>query len=255
MKKIWILAFRDFRAYFTSPIAYIVIALFLFIMGWFFINNMFFFMQMAQSGSPYQRGPTPSITDGIIRPLYSNMNLVLLFLTPFITMRLMAEERKMHTLELLMTSPLSVTQIVLGKFLSAFLLLLCMVLPTMTYPVILSVAGNPDWGPVFTSIVGTLLMASCYLSMGLLFSTMTENQIIAGVLTIATSLFFWLVNWASHSAGPGLAGLLDYLSLIKHLNNFLRGVLDTSDVVYYLSFIFTGLFLTYRAIDSYRWRS
>ncbi len=256
MKRVWNIAWRDFRAYFMSPIAYVIIALFLFIMGWFFFNNFNFFIQSASRMNPYGGGgTTPSVTEGIIRPLYGNMNLTLLFIVPFISMRLIAEEKKMHTMELLLTAPLKQWQIVVGKYFSGLLLLSTLLVPTLAYPLILGVASNPDWGPIFSAYLGTYLMAGCYLSIGLFFSSVTENQIVSGILTIVTSLFFWLISWAAYSAGGAWSDFLNYASLITHLNNFLRGVFDTSDFVFYLSFIFIGLFLTHRSLDSYRWRS
>ena len=222
-------------------------------MGWmFFFNLQHFAMQgmQAQMG----QGKGPSITDGIVRPLFGNMNVIFLFFVPFITMRLFSEEKKSHTIELLMTSPMSLTDIILGKFLSSLLLVFVMLALTGVYPVILFVTGNPEIGPILTSLLGTILLCCCYLSIGILFSATTENQIVAGALTFAAGLFFWLISWATQSAGPVWSDLLQYLSLISHYNNFGQGVIDTSDVVFYLSFIGIGLFLTHRVLDSFRWR-
>jgi ABC-2 type transport system permease protein len=254
LRNIWIVARRDFKSYFTSPIAYIVIAGFLVIMGWMFFFNLSHFNMQNLQYNQMNMGKAPSITDGIIRPLYGNMNVIFLFLVPFITMRLFAEEKKNKTLPLLLTAPLSLTEVILGKFFSAFLLVFVMLALTFTYPIILMVKGNPDLGPILTSNLGTLLLTSCYLSLGVFFSSLTENQIVAGALTFASGLFFWLVSWATQAAGPVLGEVLTYLSLISHYNNFSQGLLSSSDVVFYLSFIFLGLFFTHRALDSYRWR-
>ncbi len=253
-KKMWTIAFKDYRTYFTSPIAYIVIAGFLLIMGWMFFFNLSHFNLQALQYKQFG-GKSGSITDGIIRPLYGNMNVIFLFLVPFITMRLFAEEKKMQTIQLLMTSPTRLGEMIVGKFLSALMLLLTMLALTVIYPLILFIYGNPDIGPILTSYVGTFLLTSCYVSTGVLFSSMTENQIVAGALTFAAGLFFWLINWAAQSAGPVFSDVLDYLSLIQHYNNFSQGIFDTSDVVFYLSFIGIGLFVTHRVLDSYRWRS
>jgi ABC-2 type transport system permease protein len=250
----WTIASKDYKTYFTSPIAYIVIAGFLLIMGWMFFFNLSHFnlqsMQYKQFG-----GKGVSITDGIVRPLYGNMNVIFLFLVPFITMRLFAEERKMQTIQLLMTSPITLGEMIMGKFLSAAMLVGTMLLCTLVYPAILYIYGNPDLGPILSSYLGTFLLSCCYVSTGVFFSSMTENQIVAGALTFASGLFFWLVNWASQSAGPVFSDILDYLSLIQHYNNFSQGILDTTDVMFYLSFIGIGLFFTHRILDSYRWRS
>jgi ABC-2 type transport system permease protein len=253
MRNIWTIAMRDFRTYFTSPIAYIVIFSFLLIMGWMYVFNLFY--SANQSMQFQQMGRGPSLTDGLIRPLYGNMNVVLLFLMPFITMRLFAEERKQHTIELLLTSPVTLTEIILGKYLAGVLLVLVMLGLTLVYPATLAWSADPDWGPVIASYLGTLLLAGCYLATGVLFSAVTENQIVAGSLTFAAGLFFWLISWASQSAGPVWSDVLNYLSLVGHFtNSFGVGVISTSDTFYYLSFIGIWLFLTHRVLDSYRWR-
>ncbi len=253
-KNVWTIARKDFRTYFSSPIAYIVIAGFMLIMGWMFFYTLSHFEMQSMQYQQFNTGKSPSLTEGIIRPVYGNMNVIFLFLVPFITMRLFAEERKLHTIELLLTSPVRLTEIVLGKFISSFLLILVMLGVTLTYPIILFATGNPELGPIVTSYLGTLLLASCYLSIGILFSSLTENQIVAGSLTFATSLFFWLVNWAAQASGPIWSEILNYLSLIGHYSNFGQGLIDSSDVIYYLSFIGLGLFLTHRVLDSFRWR-
>lgn len=253
-KKTWIIAAKEYRTYFTSPIAYIIISIFLVIMGWmFFFSLSHFNMQMLQS-KQFGMGKNISLTDGIVRPLYGNMNVIFLFLVPAITMRLFAEERKMQTIQLLMTSPITLTEMILGKFLSAFLLMLTMLSLTAVYPAVLFIFGNPDAGPILTSYLGTALLSSCYIAMGVLFSSVTENQIVAFFLTFGAGLFFWLINWAAASAGPVFSEFLDYLSLIQHYNNFSQGILDSTDVIFYFSFIGIGLFLTHRVLDSYRWR-
>jgi ABC-2 type transport system permease protein len=253
-KKIWTIAAKDYRTYFTSPIAYILIAGFLFVMGWMFFNNLTHFNLQSMQYRQYGMGKGMSLTEGIIRPLFGNMNVILLFLVPFITMRLFAEERKLQTIQLLMTSPISLAEMVAGKFFSAFFLVLTALVLTAVYPILLIVYGNPDIGPILTSYLGTMLLSSCYIALGVLFSSMTENQIVAGVLAFSSGLFLWLINWASQSAGPILSDVLDYLSLIQHFNNFSQGIIETTDVIFYLSFIFLGLFLSHRVLDSYRWR-
>jgi ABC-2 type transport system permease protein len=254
MKNIWTIAWKDFRTYFTSPIAYVIISGFLLIMGWMFFNSMQYFHMHTLQYSQYNAGKGVSLAEGIIKPLYGNMNVILLFLMPFITMRLLAEERKLQTLELLFTAPVRMSEIVLGKFFSAFLLLCVMMAFTLAYPLILVLIGNPEIGPLCSSVLGTLLLGACYLANGLFFSSMTDNQLVAGAMTFASGLFFWLVNWAANSAGPVWSEVLQYLSLIGHFNAFGQGIINSSDVIYYVSFIFMGLFLTHRVLDSTRWR-
>ncbi len=254
IRNTWVVASKDFKSYFTSPIAYIVIAGFMVIMGWMFFFNLSHFNMQNLQYQQFNMGKAASITDGIIRPLYGNMNVIFLFLVPFITMRLFAEEKKNKTIALLFTAPLTLTEIILGKFISSYLLIAVMLALTFTYPIILMITGNPDLGPILTSNIGTLLLTGCYLSLGVFFSSLTENQIVAGALTFAAGLFFWLISWATQSAGPVWSDILMYLSLISHYNNFSQGLLSSTDVFFYLSFMFLGLFLTHRVLDSYRWR-
>ena len=255
MRNIWTIARRDLRSYFTSPIAYIVIAVFLFIMGWMFFFNLSHFNMQNMQHHQFNMGKGQSITDGIIRPVYGNMNVIFLFLVPFITMRLFSEERKIHTIELLLTAPVTLWEVVLGKFLASFALVAVMLSFTLIYPLVLFATGNPDIGPMVTSYVGTMLLMSCYLSMGILFSAMTENQIVAGALTFGAGLFFWLISWATQFAGPVWSDVLQHLSLVGHyMSSFSQGTFNTADIVFYLSFIGIGLFLTHRVLDSYRWR-
>lgn len=252
MKNAWTIARRDFRSYFTSPIAYIVIAVFLCVMGIMFLPTLFNYEQQSMRMS--SMGQNISLTDAVIRPVYGNMNFVFLFIVPFITMRLFAEEKKMHTLELLMTSPVSICEIVTGKFLSTVLLFVTILATTLIYPLSLVVVGNPDLGPVLGAYTGLLFMGCSYAAVGILFSAMTENQIIAGALTFATLLILWIINWLGLISGPAVAEVLEQLSLINHYNNFSQGIFNTVDVVFYVSFIGFFLFLTHRVLDSYRWR-
>ena len=159
MKNIWTIAWRDFKSYFTSPIAYILIAGFLAIMGWMFFFNLSYFNQQNLQAMQMNLGKGVSITDGIIRPLFGNMNVVLLFLVPFITMRLLAEERKNSTIQLLLTAPVTLAEIIAGKFLSSLLLVAVMLGLTLAYPIVLFTTGNPDPGPIAMAYLGTILLS------------------------------------------------------------------------------------------------
>lgn len=255
ISNIWTIARRDFRSYFTTPIAYIILALFLAIMGYMFFNMLAYFNEQAMNYQTYNMGKAMSISEGVIRPLYGNMNVILLFFTPAITMRLFAEERKNQTLQLLMTSPVSLTEIILGKFLSSALFVFVMISATLIYPAVLMIYGNPDVGTIAASVLGTYLLTCCLLTTGVLFSAMTENQIVAVFLTICVNFLLWIISWSAYSAGPFWSDVLMQVSLINHFMNFSQGVISATDVVYYLSFILFGLILTHRVLDSYRWRS
>ncbi|MBS1964023.1 MAG: ABC transporter permease subunit [Bdellovibrionales bacterium] len=250
----WTIARRDFRSYFTTPIAYIVLALFLAIMGYMFFNMLAYFNEQAMNYQTYNMGHSMSLSEGVIRPLYGNMNVILLFFSPAITMRLFAEERKNQTIQLLMTSPVSLTDIVFGKFLSATLFVAVMIGATLVYPITLMIFGQPDVGTLVSSILGTFLLTCCLLTTGILFSAMTENQIVAVFLTVCVNFLLWIISWSAYSAGPVWSDVLMHLSLINHFMKFSQGAIETADLVYYFSFIFFGLFLTHRVLDSFRWR-
>jgi ABC-2 type transport system permease protein len=190
----------------------------------------------------------------VIVPLYSNMSVVLLFIVPFITMRLFSEERKLHTLELLMTSPVTLGEIVMGKFLSAALMSLVLLGSALIFPLSLFFVAKPDIGPIIGANIGLFLMVMSYAAVGILYSAMTENQIISGSLSIATILLFWIVSWIGQAAGPVASDVIEYISLITHYRNFSLGAVSSPDVIFYLSFTGFFLFLTHRVLDSYRWR-
>jgi len=250
MSPTFLIARKDLRQYFISPIAYIIVAVFLILVGWMFRNILIYFINSARQFSSVAIGQKPTLSDNVLRPMFGNMNVVLLFVAPFITMRLIAEERRDHTIELLLTSPVKGWQIVMGKFLAGLGLLAAMVLATLIYPISLQLIGHPDWGVVFTSYVGLLLLCTTYVAIGLFWSSRTENQVVAAVLTFGTLLFFWLISWAAQSAGPVWSDVLTGLSLIGHYTNFGMGVLQGEDLAYYLSFTGFALFLTNLSVEA-----
>lgn len=252
MKMAWVIAKRDFGTYFKSPIGYLMIAFFMGTMGFMFLPYLAMFQQQA---SQYQMMGRPvSFTDQVVKPLYGNLSVILLFLLPLVTMRLFSEEKKLHTIELLMTSPLTLSQIVLGKFLSTLLFLGTVLGLTLIFPLSLYWVGTPDFGPIFGSYLGLMLLGGSFCALGIFFSAMTENQIVSAALGFLSLLFLWIVNWVGNFANPVISEILDHISLIKHVENLMSGVIVVSDVVYYLSFIGFFLYLTYRVLDSYRWR-
>lgn len=253
MNHVLLIARRDFRMYFTSPIAYIVIAVFSLLIGWMFFNLLSFYVQQQQQYAMMSFGNRPTLTDSVIRPLFGNMNVILLFVVPFITMRLLAEERKDKTAELLFTAPIRPISIIVGKFLSALALVSVMLALTLVYPAVLLTTGKPDPGIFIGCYIGLLLVSSTYVAVGLFWSSITENQIVAAVLSFGTLLFLWLISWAAHSAGPVWSDVLNHLSIIGHYSNFSQGIIDSMDIVYYFSVIILGIFLSYVSFDSNQW--
>lgn len=231
--------------------AYIVAAMFLLLIGWMFSNLLSYYAQSLQQFAAFSSDQKPTLTDSLLRPLFGNINVILLFVAPFITMRLLAEETKDHTIELLLTAPIRSLDIVMGKFLAGVGIIMVMVGLTLVYPIILHYVSTPDWGVVFGCYLGMLFVVSTYVAVGLFWSSRTENQIVAAILTFGTLLFFWLISWSSHRAGPVWSDILDGLSLIGHFTNFSMGVIDTTDIVFYLSFTGFALFLTNLSVDNH----
>jgi ABC-2 type transport system permease protein len=255
MNNILAIAHKELKSYFASPVAYVVIGFSAILFGWFFINLLYYFDRtQMQAGSGFQGPQAINVNEIMISPLFLNVSVILLFTLPLITMRTYAEEKRSGTIELLLTSPLTDLQIVMGKFLGGLVLYGAMLAVTLVHMAILFAYGNPEWRPIATGYLGLILMGACFLSLGLFVSSLTRNQIIAGMVTFAVFLMFWVINWISTFMGPTSQAVLNYLSITEHLNDFARGVIDTKHVVYYLSFIAFSLFLTVRAVDSERWR-
>lgn len=253
MKNIFLIAKRDLKMYFVSPIAYIVMAMYLFLIGWMFFNLLSFYAQQIQQFAAISMGQKPTLMDRVVSPLFGNISVIMLIFTPFLTMRLLAEERKDHTIELLLTAPVRGFEIVLGKFFSGLAFLTVMIALTAVFPLLLQTMAKPDWGVIATSYLGLFFLASTYVAVGLFWSSRTENQIVAAVLSFGTLFFFWLISWAAHRAGPVWSDVLDYLSVIGHYSNFAVGVIESPDIIYYLSFIGFGLFLTHLSLDADQW--
>jgi ABC-2 type transport system permease protein len=255
MNNILAIAHKELKSYFASPVAYVVIGFSAILFGWFFINLLYYFDRtQMQAGSGFQGPQAINVNEIMISPLFLNVSVILLFTLPLITMRTYAEEKRSGTIELLLTSPLTDLQIVVGKFLGGLVLYSAMLGVTLVHMAILFAYGNPEWRPIATAYLGLMLMGACFLSLGLFVSSLTRNQIIAGMVTFAVFLMFWVINWIATFMGPTSQAVLNYLSITEHLNDFARGVIDTKHVVYYLSFIAFSLFLTVRAVDSERWR-
>ena len=253
MRNVLAIAGKELRGYFASPIAYIVIGFFALLFGYFYYVAVVFFnrqsMQMAMG-----MGGTMNINQMLITPVFMNATVMMLFLLPAITMRTYAEEKRSGTIELLLTSPITDTEIILGKFLGAMGLYASMLAVTLIHVVILFMYGNPEWKPIASAYLGLLLMGGCFISVGLLISSLTKNQIVAGVVTFAVFLMLWVINWIGTFVGPTAQAILSHLSITDHFEDFSRGVIDTKHLVYYVSFIGLGLFLTAKSVDSERWR-
>jgi ABC-2 type transport system permease protein len=252
----WLPVFKkEMQLFFGSPVAYVVFTFFLLISGWFF-SQIFLYYSDISMRSFMQPGMAQSlnITEGVMRPLFTNMSVVLLFFMPMLTMRLFAEEKKSGTMELLLTYPVRDGEVLAGKFLAAGALYVILLGLTLVYPGLIAYFTRIEWGPILTGYLGLVLAGATFLAVGILISSLTENQIVAGFGTFGVLLGLWIIGWGAEFAGGSLRAVLQYLSITEHMDTFSRGLIDTKDLVYYLSAIALALFLTLRSLDSKRWR-
>jgi ABC-2 type transport system permease protein len=207
-----------------------------------------------QSAMKPAMGRDLNVTDSVMRPLFSNISVILLLLMPLVTMRLFAEERRSGTIELLLTYPVRDGAVLAAKYLAALALYAIMIGLTALYPGIVMYFARLEWGPVLTGYLGLLLMGAAFIAVGVFASSLTENQIVAAIVTFGVLLIFWILGWSADYAGGTTGRVLQFLSILEHNESFSRGVLDTKDILYYLNFTVLALFLTLRSLEARRWR-
>ena len=240
MRALWAVTKKELYSYLVSPMAYVVAAVFL------LINGLIFYVFIA--------GP---MAEASIQPVLPSLAFILLLIMPILTMRLIAEERGSGTMELLMTLPITDTQVVLGKFIATVLAYTLILAPTLTYVVILNLFGTPEWGLLLSAYLGLILLGGSYIAVGMLASSLATTQMVAGVLSFGALLLLWLLGALGQlAAGPlgTVLGLLSFLSPTAHFDTFGRGLLDTQHIIFYLTFIAGTVFLTIRTVESSRWR-
>ena len=230
-------AWKEIQVYFSSPTAYIVGMMFLAITGFFFARHH-----------------NDAFPEATLTSFYDGATIILIFLAPILTMRLMAEEQKMGTIELLLTSPVRDWEVVVGKYLASLAFLLATVAMTLYYTILLFVYASPDPGPIYAGYLGLALYGGAALSIGMLCSTLTSNQIVAAVVAMGILLLLFFADLASENLGGTASTVIGELSIRSHFDDFDRGIIDTKHIVYYLSFIAFFLFMSIRALESRRWR-
>jgi ABC-2 type transport system permease protein len=255
MRNVWIIWRKELNSYFVSPIAYLLLTMFAVVSAFFFWIYLRGFveygMQMQMSGQSFPL----NLNEQVVRPLLSNASVLGLFFVPMITMRLFAEEKRSGTLELLATSPVRDFEVIVGKWLAAMTLYTCMLVFTAFNFAFLFKYGNPDWKPLVIGYLGLLLQTGALLALGTFISSLTRNQIIAGAATFGLCILLWVISAVSEFETSTWAQALSYLSVVTHFESFEKGVLDVKDAVFYVTFIFLGLFFTARSMESLRWRS
>jgi len=252
--RVWPIFKKELRLYFASPVAYVVLTIFLLIAGYFFYSIFAFFtLASMQSAMNPQMGRDLNVTDGVMRPLFSNVSVILLLLMPIITMRLFSEERKTGTIELLLTYPVRDGAVLAGKYLAALTLYAVMLALTLLYPGLVAYFSRLELGPLATGYLGLLLMGAMFLAIGVLASSLTENQIVAAISTFGVLLIFWVIGWSAENAGGAFGRVLSHLSILEHFDSFAKGAIDTRDVIYYLDFTALALFLSLLSLQARRW--
>jgi ABC-2 type transport system permease protein len=253
--KVWPIFKKEMRLYFTSPIAWVILTSFALITGYFFYSIFAFFsLASMQSMMNPMMGRELNATDSVLRPLLSNISVILLLLMPLVTMRLFAEERRSGTIELLLTYPVRDGAVLLGKYLAALAVYAVMLAITLVYPGIVSYFTRVEGGVLLTGYVGLLLMGATFLAVGVFASSLTENQIVASITTFGILLIFWVLGWSADYAGGMWGRVLTHVSLLEHFDSFAKGVLDTKDILYYVDFTVVALFLTLRSLEARRWK-
>jgi len=229
---------RELTSFFYSPIAYIVMTVFMVISGFFFYANLSRFEEVSYA----------------MRGQFYNMAIVFLFVSPMITMRLLAEEHRSGTIETLMTAPVTDFEVVFGKYLASVAFYIVILIPTLAYPITLAMVGSPDWGPIISGYIGIILLGGFFLSIGLFCSSLTRNQIVAAILAFVILLLLWLLDIVSRGGGDTASDVIKYLTVFYHLDAFVKGLIDTRDVIYYVSICAFCLFATVRVVESRKWR-
>ncbi len=236
MKNIVAIFLKELKSHFYSLVAWIIISAFLVITSYFFIVILIYSKEAS------------------MRYSFTNMSIILLFLTPAFTMRLFSEEKKSGTIEILMTCPVRDGEVVLGKYLASFFLFLVMIGLTLQYPYILKTYGKPDFGPIISGYLGIILLGGAFLSVGIFVSSLTENQIVSAIVSFGILLIFWFIEAFSSIVGTQGQNIISYISLSEHFYDFTKGIIDLKSVVFYLSFIAFFIFLTIRSVEARKWR-
>ncbi len=250
------IARRETSAIFNTPVGWIALTAFTFISGFFFTAMLLgYFDAYSQSVLNPMQADQLSVNEWVIQPFFSNLGVISLFIVPAVTMRLIAEDRRQRSIELLLTSPISSFEIALGKFLGGMGFALVMAITTLPFIWFLYAFGDPDSGIVGANYLSFILMLGTLISLGTFCSSLTENQIVAFMIAFAVSLFLWISNWPVQSMDDGnVKSAIDYLSMLKHADEMGKGLIHTQDLMYFLSFIGFFLFATAQRVEALRWR-
>jgi gliding motility-associated transport system permease protein len=257
MRNTFTIAGKELQGYFVQPVAYVVLTVFLLLGGWFFFAMLRQFdemVQLIQMMGQAEQLKQMNLNTRVIDPLLHDLSIVLVIVMPALTMRVFAEEKRTGTYELLLTAPVRTGEIVAGKFLAAACFTLIMVALAWVFPVILMIFGDPEVGVMFAGYLGLALLALSFVAVGLFTSSLTQNQIVAAISSFGMLILLYVISWPAEVGGGIVSSVLSYLSLPEHFSTMIRGVIDTTDIVFFLSVIVLALFLAQRSVESARWR-
>ncbi|MDH3327298.1 MAG: ABC transporter permease subunit [Gammaproteobacteria bacterium] len=247
---IFTLASRELRSLFLSPLAWSILAIVQFLIGYIFLGQVDLYLQVQAQLSAMQN--PPGLTELIIAPVFSNAAIILLLIIPLLTMRLIAEEKRNQTLALLLSAPISMTEIILGKYVGVMGFVFINLFFVLLMPISLLSGGNLDIGMIASGLIALTLLLASFTAAGVYMSTITSQPTIAAVSTFGLLLLLWVIDWAVNINSNQATGVTPYLSILKHYQPLINGVFKSSDVTYYLLFITTFLVLSIRRLHADR---
>ena len=247
---VFTLAWRELRSLFLSPLAWAILAIVQFIMAYLFMSQLQEFLLIQSKLSAIDNAP--GVTELVIVPLYGSAAFIMMLVTPLLTMRLISEERRNRSLALLISAPISMTEIIIGKYIGMLGFAAIMILMMTLMPLSLYIGGSIDGGLLFTIVLGISLLLAAFIALGLYMSTLTSQPTIAAMSTFGMLLLLWIIDWAGGKADATASGLLEYLSMLRHFEAFAKGLFNSSDFIYYLLFISLFLILSIRRLDGDR---
>lgn len=244
---------KDLASFFKSPLAYVLAGLFALITGWIFFNLLVTFVENTQQLPEQYRGQLDFVNQVVVK-LFGNINFLLLFICPIVTMRTFAEEKKEATLDLYFTAPIKDFELVIGKYLANVLMVFFLLSTTFIFPIILWTIKVSDFSFVFSGYAGLMLNSLCYVAVGMLASSLTQNQIVAALISFVVIMGLWMISWGVQiSTNYFYVQFFKYMTVVNHFEMFVKGSVGLSDIIYYFSFIFIGVFLTKKAIEARNW--
>ncbi len=244
---------KELESYFTSPLAYVLIGLFSLISGTFFFNLLVTYTDGIQA-IPQHLAQEISFVEEVVLRLFANINFLFLIFIPLITMKLFSEEKRLETLDLYWLSPLREWQVVVSKGLAALSLIIAMLFMTVLFPLIIWGVGVRDFSLLGSAYLSVILNACCYISLGLFCSSLSGNQIIAGLLSILGIMFLWMLTWGGHlNSNYLVAEIFSYIGITSHFERIIRGLIGTQDILYYASFVFLFGFLSVKSLGRRNW--